>query len=75
MSCKLRVQIYQLQGRNHELQMRNQKLRVQIQELGVQTNKLENKSTSWWKFNVPAQILKHKLKIKSMSWNWKAQAI
>ena len=55
--------------------MRNQKLPVQIQELGVQTNKLENKSTSWWKFNVPVQILKHKLKIKSMSWNWKAQAI
>ena len=47
--------------------MRNQKLPVQIQELGVQTHKLENKSTSWWKFNVSAQILKHKLKLKSTS--------
>lgn len=55
--------------------MRNQKLPFQIQELGVQSHKLENKSTGWWKFNVPVQILKHKLKIKSMSWNWKAQAI
>ena len=39
------------------------------------SHKLENESTGWWRFDVQVQILKHKLKIKNLSWNWKSQAI